>query len=164
MTQIEIEAIQAQRRAEHEAKMQELHAQEVEIQKQKNILKADFKAGNKLLSALATPSANSIRNDRKRDGYKIQRIIHGMLEDFESKYHDPAHAAIHFNVEDNGTLTLSIVIPSRDEFDYPCQRCKNSLKISDESLVCSKLTCKGEHLIVDKGEIYPPCNGEFLES
>jgi hypothetical protein len=34
MTQQEIEAIQAQRRAEHEAKMQVLHAQEVEIQKQ----------------------------------------------------------------------------------------------------------------------------------
>lgn len=115
MTQLEIEALQAQRRAEHEAKMQVLHAQEVEIQKQKNILKAEFKAGNKLLSALATPSANSIRNDRKRDGYKIQRIIHGMLEDFESKYHDPANAAIHFNVEDNGMLMVSIVIPAKEQ-------------------------------------------------
>lgn len=33
MTHQEIEAIQAQRRAEHEAKMQVLHAQVMEIQK-----------------------------------------------------------------------------------------------------------------------------------
>lgn len=115
MTQQEIEAIQAQRRAEHEAKMQVLHAQEVEIQKQKNILKAEYKAGNKLLSTLVTPSANSIRNDIKRDGYKMRRIILGMLEDFESKHLDTINAAIQFNVEDNGILTLSIVIPSKEQ-------------------------------------------------
>ena len=115
MTQQELEVIFAQRREEHAAKMRELQLQEAQIQKQRNILKAEFKAGNKLLSALATPSANSIRNDRKRDGYKIQRIIHGMLEDFESKYHDPANAAIHFNIEEDGTMTIHITIPAKDQ-------------------------------------------------
>ena len=47
MTQIELEGIFAQRRAEHEAKMRELQQQEAQIQKQRNILKAEYKAGNK---------------------------------------------------------------------------------------------------------------------
>lgn len=112
MTHQEIEAIQAQRRAEHEAKMQVLHAQEVEIQKQKNILKAEFKAGNKLLSALATPSANSILNARKRIGYILRHKINELLNEFMCKKHYDTKAAVtNFNIEEDGTMTIHITVP-----------------------------------------------------
>lgn len=116
MTQIEIEAIQAQRRQEHEAKMQVLHAQEVEIQKQKNILKAEFKAGNRLLESLKQSTPHSILNARKRVGYILRHKIGELLSEFACKKHyDTAQAVTNFNIEENGTMTISITIPPKQE-------------------------------------------------
>ena len=115
MTQQEIEAIQAQRRAEHEAKMQVLHAQEVEIQKQKNILKAEYKAGNKALDALKNGTPEScLLNHRKRVGYVLRHNLGKLVREFMSKYYDTAQSVTNFNIEEDGTMTIHITIPAKE--------------------------------------------------
>lgn len=112
MTQIEIEAIQAQRRVEHEAKMQVLHAQEVEIQKQKNILKAEYKAGNKLLNQLVQPTPHSLLNNRKRIGFILRHKLLEFLSTFHCKrLYDATMASCNFNIDEDGTMVITIVVP-----------------------------------------------------
>lgn len=112
MTHQEIEAIQAQRRAEHEAKMQVLHAQVMEIQKQKNILKAEYKAGNRVLESLKKPTPNSILNARKRIGYILRHKIDKLLNEFMCKKHyDTTAAVTNFNIEEDGTMNIHITVP-----------------------------------------------------
>lgn len=118
MTQIELEGIFAQRRAEHEAKMRELQLQEAQIQKQRNILKAEFKAGNKALDALriGTPETQLL-NHRKRVGFVLRHNLGKLVREFMSKFYDTAQAVTNFNIEEDGTMTIHITIPAKEQQD-----------------------------------------------
>lgn len=116
MTQQELESIFVRRRAAHKAKMRELQLQEEEIQKQRSILKQDYKEINKFLSLLATPSADSIRNDRKRVGYILRHKIGKLLNEFNYKKHyDTTQAVANFNINEDGTMTINVNIPLKQE-------------------------------------------------
>lgn len=108
MTQQELEVIFAQRRADHEAKMREL-------QKQKNILKAEFKAGNRLLESLKQSTPHSILNNRKRVGFVLRHYLGKLVREFESKFYDTTQAVTNFNIEEDGTMTIHITIPLKQE-------------------------------------------------
>ena len=116
MTQIELEGIFAQRREDHQAKMRELQLQEAQIQKQRNILKAEFKAGNKALDALknGTPETQLI-NHRKRVGFVLRHNVGKLVREFMSKYYDTAQAVTNFNIEEDGTMTIHITIPTKEQ-------------------------------------------------
>ena len=116
MTQQELEVIFAQRRADHEAKMRELQIQEAQIQKQRNILKAEYKAGNRLLESLKQSTPHSILNARKRVGYILRHKIGELLSEFACKKHyDTTQAVTNFNIEENGTMTIHITIPAKEQ-------------------------------------------------
>ena len=118
MTQQELEVIFAQRRAEHEAKMRELQLQEAQIQKQRNILKAEFKAGNKALDALKNGTPEScLLNHRKRVGYVLRHNVGKLVREFMSKFYDTAQAVTNFNIEEDGTMTIHITIPTKEQKD-----------------------------------------------
>lgn len=116
MTQQELEVIFAQRREEHQAKMRELQIQEAQIQKQRNILKAEYKAGNKALDALKNSTPEScLLNHRKRVGYVLRHNLVKLVREFMSKYYDTAQAVTNFNIEENGTMTIHITIPPKEQ-------------------------------------------------
>lgn len=116
MTQLELEGIFAQRRAAHEAKMRELQIQEAQIQKQRNILKAEFKAGNKALDALRTGTPETqLLNHRKRVGYVLRHNLGKLIREFMSKFYDTANNTCNFNIEEDGTMTITITIPPKEE-------------------------------------------------
>ena len=116
MTQQELEVIFAQRREEHQAKMRELQLQEAQIQKQRNILKAEYKAGNKALDALKTGTPEScLLNHRKRVGYVLRHNLGKLVREFMSKYYDTAQAVTNFNIEEDGTMTIHITIPAKEQ-------------------------------------------------
>lgn len=116
MTQQELEVIFAKRREEHEAKMREIHAQEMQLQKQRNILKAEYKAGNKALDALKNGTPEScLLNHRKRVGFVLRHNIGKQVREFESKYYDTARAVTNFNIEEDGTMTIHITIPVKEQ-------------------------------------------------
>lgn len=116
MTQQELEVIFAKRREEHQAKMRELQLQEAQIQKQRNILKAEYKAGNKALDALKNGTPEScLLNNRKRVGYVLRHNLGKLVHEFESKYYDTEQAVTNFNIEENGTMTIHITIPAKEQ-------------------------------------------------
>ena len=118
MTQQELEVIFAQRRAEHQAKMRELQLQEAQIQKQRNILKAEFKAGNKALDALRTGTPETqLLNHRKHVGFVLRHNLGKLVREFMSKYYDTAQAVTNFNIEEDGTMTIHITIPTKEQKD-----------------------------------------------
>ena len=118
MTQQELEVIFAQRREEHAAKMRELQIQEAQIQKQRNILKAEFKAGNKALDALKNGTPEScLLNNRKRVGFVLRHNLGKLVREFMSKFYDTAQAVTNFNIEENGTMTITITIPPKEQDD-----------------------------------------------
>ena len=118
MTQIELEGIFAQRRAEHEAKMRELQLQEAQIQKQRNILKAEFKACNKALDALRTGTPETqLLNHRKRVGFVLRHNLGKLVREFMSKFYDTAQAVTNFNIEEDGKMTIHITIPAKEQDD-----------------------------------------------
>ena len=116
------ESIMAKRREEHEAKMREIQLKEAELQKQKNMLKAEFKAGNRALNQLCNhPTAKSIATQRKRNAYNIKRFIGGKLSEWECPYLNGAEAVVGFKIED-GKIVLNVEVPFKhssyeDQFD-----------------------------------------------
>ena len=116
MTQQELEVIFAKRREEHEAKMREIHAQEMQLQKQRNILKAEYKADNKALDALKDGTPEScLFNHRKRVGYMLRYKIGKFLKEFTCRnLYDTTKAITNFNIEEDGSMTIHITIPVKE--------------------------------------------------
>ena len=118
MTQQELEVIFAQRREDHQAKMRELQLQEAQIQKQRNILKAEYKAGNKALDALKNGTPETcLLNHRKHVGFVLRHNLGKLVREFMSKYYDTAQAVTNFNIEEDGTMTIHITIPTKEQKD-----------------------------------------------
>ena len=105
------ESIMAKRREEHEAKMREIQLKEAELQKQENMLKAEFKAGNRALNQLCNhPTAKSIANHRKQNAYNIKRYIGGKLSEWECPYLNCADAQVGFEIQED-KLVYHIEVP-----------------------------------------------------
>lgn len=91
--------------------MQEIQRKEVELKKERNRLKAEYRFGNRALNyALNKPTVHSVASHRKRDAYNIKRTIGKQLEQWESQYLDTEHAGIGFEIKDN-CIQYGITVP-----------------------------------------------------
>ena len=108
------EIIMAKRREEHEARMREIQIKEAELQKQKNALKAEFKAGNRALNQLCNhPTAKSIAAHRKQNAYNIKRFIGGKFSEWKTAWLDMENAGIGFEMKED-CIQFGITIPYKD--------------------------------------------------
>ena len=110
-----LEQIMAKRREAHEAKMQEIQLKEAELKKQKNRLKAEYRAGNRALNeALNKPTAHSIASHRLRDAHNIKRMIGAQLCQWKSQYLCADIAKIGFTMHDD-RIEFAFTVPFKDD-------------------------------------------------
>ena len=114
------ESIMAKRREEHEAKMREIQIKEAELQKQKNALKAECKAGNRALNQLCNhPTAKSIAAHRKQNAYNIKRFIGGKLSEWQCPYLNAAESVVGFEIKED-KIVFNVEVPFKHS-DYEDQ-------------------------------------------
>ena len=106
-----LEQIMAKRREAHEAKMQEIQLKEAELKKERNRLKAEYRAGNRAINkALNKPTQHSIASHRKRDAYNIKRIFGAQLKEWKSQYLDMENIGFGFEIKDD-CIQFGITVP-----------------------------------------------------
>ena len=113
-----LEKMMANRQKKHEAEMQEIEAQMVELRKLRNKKKQEFKAGNRALNELCNhPTAHSIASHRVRDAHNMKRYFGGKISEWQSKYLDCENAKIGFVLQDDLQITITIPYKHADEED-----------------------------------------------
>ena len=109
------EEIMAKRREAHEAKMQEIQLKEAELKKERNRLKAEYRAGNRAINeALNKPTQHSIASHRLRDAHNLKRMIGANLCQWKSQYLCADIAKIGFTMHDD-RIEFAFTVPFRDE-------------------------------------------------